>query len=72
MKKIITLTVFVILVFAVYSCGSEKAKKEVIVVPTQSKTIVVEKEQTQPNTTITLDKNGVKVEAKKVGVTIKH
>ena len=72
MKKIISMTAFVVLAFIVYSCGSEKAKKEVIVVPTQTKTIVVEKEQTQPNTTITLDKNGVKVEAKKVGVTIKH
>jgi hypothetical protein len=72
MKKIIGLSSFVILLFAAVSCGSGKTTKEVIVVPAQTKTIVVEKEPATPNTVITLDKNGVKVEAKKVGVTIKH
>jgi hypothetical protein len=72
MKKIIGLSSFAILLFAAASCGSDKTTKEVIVVPAQPKTIVIEKEPTTPNTVITLDKKGVKVEAKKVGVTIKN
>ena len=50
---------------------SEETKKEVIVVPVtieKKAPVVIEKE---PSTTITLDKNGVKVKSKKVKVDIK-
>ena len=62
------LSLFALLTVTVYSC-QPKAKKEVIVVPAQP-TIIV-KEPEKKSTTIILDKNGVKVEAKKVDVIIK-
>lgn len=69
-KTISTLAVLTALLFM--SCSNEPAqtKKEVIVVP--SKPAVVVKETVKKPTTIVLDKNGVKVEAKKVDVTIKN
>lgn len=53
------------------SCSDEpkKVTKEVIVVP--STPVIVVKELPKKPTTIILDKNGVKVEGKKVDVTIK-
>jgi hypothetical protein len=69
-KTISTLAIITTLLFM--SCSNEPAeiKKEVIVVP--SKPAVVVKETVKKPTTIVLDKNGVKVEAKKVDVTIKN
>ena len=73
MKKITAVSACVMFALAITSCGSEKTKeKEVIVVPTQTKTVVVEKQPAPKNTVISLDRNGVSVENKKVGVTIKH
>ena len=71
MKKITGLSAIatVLLVF-VFSCKPEAAKKEVIVVPAASPVIIVKDPVVKP-TTITLDKNGVKVEAKKIDVVIK-
>ena len=68
-KTVSTLVVLTALLFT--SCSNEPAetKKEVIVV---SKPAVVVKETVKKPTTIVLDKNGVKVEAKKVDVTIKN
>lgn len=75
MKKkpvIISLT-FVAAVMSI-SCNpdpkKEATEKEIIVVPT--KTVILEKEPEKKSTTITLDKNGVKVEAKKLDVSIKN
>lgn len=48
---------------------SPEAKKEIIVVPA-SPTIIV-KDPPQKSTTITVDKNGVKVGTKKIDVTLK-
>jgi hypothetical protein len=71
MKKIIPLlSITAVLMVSVFSCQPKEAKKEVIVVPTQSPVIIV-KDPPEKSTTITLDKNGVKVEAKKVDVVIK-
>jgi hypothetical protein len=48
-------------------CGqTAEVKREVIVVPAATPV------PPEKGTTITLDKNGVKVEAKKVEVTVKH
>jgi hypothetical protein len=74
MKKIIGFCSLVTVVTViVISCGPAEVKKEVIIVPTQSQPVIIkEKEPVKKTTTITLDKNGVKVEAKKVDVTIKN
>jgi hypothetical protein len=70
MKKIIALLSLAVAVTTIaYSCRPA-AKKEVIVVPSQQPVIIV-KEPEKKSTTITLDKNGVKVEAKKVDVVLK-
>ena len=70
MKKILTFSFLALaLTMVIYACTPKEEKKEVIVVPTQ--TIIREKEPEKKTTTITLDKNGVKVEAKKVDVNIK-
>jgi ABC-type metal ion transport system substrate-binding protein len=67
MKKIIGfVSLAVVLTAIIYSCRPA-AKKEVIVVPSNQPA----KEPAKKSTTITLDKNGVKVEAKKVDVVIK-
>ena len=55
-----------VVMVSVFSCQPREAKK----VPTQSPVIIV-KDPPEKSTTITLDKNGVKVEAKKVDVVIK-
>jgi len=69
MKKIIGLLSLAVVV-TVMACSDKPAevKKEVIIVPTTP--VVVVKDE-KPNTTIVLDKNGVKVVAKKVDVTVK-
>lgn len=66
MKKIIGLFSLAILLVAV-SCSDKapETKKEVIVVPAPPAVIIV-KEPTPPkSTTVTFDKNGVKIETKK-------
>ena len=67
MKKIIGFLSFAA-VLTIMSCEGKPAevKREVVVVPAATP-VPAEK-----GTTITLDKNGVKVEAKKVDVTIKN
>ncbi|MEP6674164.1 MAG: hypothetical protein ABJA78_03390 [Ferruginibacter sp.] len=73
MKKITGSAAIIVLITA-WSCSNQPAevKKEVIVVP--EKTIVVEKKEVVPekNTSVSLDKNGIKVTTKKVDVTIDH
>jgi hypothetical protein len=74
MKKIIGFSSFAaLLVITFYSCGPAaiKKEKEVIIVPAQTQPVIIVKEPVKKPTTITLDKNGVKVELKKVDVTIK-
>jgi hypothetical protein len=67
MKKIIGLLSFSALVL-IMSCGDRKTevKKEVVVVPAKPAVEV------KKPTTIVLDKNGVKVETKKVDVSVKQ
>jgi len=71
MKKFFS---FLILAFGftavLYSCHPD-SKKEVIVVPATTAPVIIEKAPVQKATTITLDKNGVKIEAKKIDVTLK-
>jgi hypothetical protein len=71
MKKIISFLSLVVVV-AVMACNDKPVQKEVIVVPAPAPVIIVKDPPEKSGTTITLDKNGVKVEAKKVGVTIKN
>jgi len=68
MKKIICL-LSVAVVVTTMACSDKPAevKKEVIVVPSQ----VLIKDPPEKSTTVTVDKNGVKVVAKKVDVTVK-
>ena len=65
MKKIIGFLSLAVIV-TIMSCAPAEVKREVIIVPA---TTPVPPEK---GTTITLDKNGVKVEAKKVDVVIKN
>jgi hypothetical protein len=67
MKKIIGFLSFAV-VLTIMSCAGKPAevKKEVIIVPAATPV------PPEKGTTITLDKNGVKVEAKKVDVVIKN
>ncbi len=70
MKKIIAFLLLAAgLTITVYSCRPQETKKEVIVVP--STPVIIVKDPPEKGTTITLDKNGVKVEAKKVDVVVK-
>ncbi len=70
MKKIIALFIIAaVTLVSVFSCKPAAEKKEVIVVPAAP--IIIVKDPPVKSTTITLDKNGVKVEAKKVDVIIK-
>lgn len=63
MKKLIGFTsLFLVLVSLAVACGPQEAKKEVIVVPVQTRTV---SEPPKKSTTVTVDKNGVKVESKK-------
>jgi hypothetical protein len=70
MKKIIGF-LSLAAVLTLMSCAGKPAevKKEVIVVPAAP--VIIIKEPVEKPTTITLDKNGVKVEVKKVDVTVK-
>jgi len=63
MRKLLFLLVSILFV-SIMSCTNDKAetKKEVIVVP--SKQIIIEKETAPKGTSISLDKNGVKIETK--------
>lgn len=65
MKKIIGLLSFVVVLVTI-SCSNKPAevKKEVIVVPATQPVVIV-KDVPAKSTTVTLDKNGVKVEAKR-------
>ena len=70
MKKIIGFLLPVaVLMIVVYSCRPTEVKKEVIVVP--SSPVIIVKDPPVKPTTITLDKNGVKVETKKTNVIVK-
>lgn len=69
-KSIIYLSLITVLF--VMACNDKPAEKEVIVVPTAAPVIIVKDPPEKKGTTITLDKNGVKVETKKVGVDIKN
>jgi hypothetical protein len=69
MKRIIGfLSITAVLTIMVCSCKPE-VKKEVIVVPAAP--VIIVKDPPEKGTTIILDKNGVKVEAKKVDITVK-
>ncbi len=73
-KSIVLFSLTAVVAVLSVSCNpktkKEEPQKEVIVVPT--KTIIIEKDPEKKATTITLDKNGVKVEAKKIDITIKN
>ena len=63
-----------VIVFGVISCTDRTTKKEIIVVPAASApapVIVVKDPPTKP-TSISVDKNGVKVETKKIDVKINN
>ena len=69
MKNIIPLlSVAVVLIATSCTDQTKEVKKEVIVVPSQP-TIIV-KDPPAKSTTISLDKNGVKVETKKIKVNL--
>ena len=72
MKKIIGFLTFAA-VLTIMSCAGKPAevKKEIVIVPAATPVIIV-KDPPVKGTTITLDKNGVKVQAKKVDVTVKN
>lgn len=73
MKKIIGLLSIALVVVAM-ACNDKPAevKKEVIIVPVSTPPVVVTQEPPAKSTTVTLDKNGVKVETKKVNVSVKN
>jgi hypothetical protein len=70
MKKIIGFLSFAA-VLTIMSCSGKSAevKKEVIIVPVAP--VIIVKDPPDKPTTIILDKNGVKVETKKVDVVVK-
>ena len=70
MKKIIGFLSFAAIV-TIMSCAPAEVKKEVVIVPAATPVIIV-KDPPVKGTTITLDKNGVKVQAKKGDVTVKN
>ena len=71
MKKIIGFLSLVFL-FLTMACNNKpaEAKKEVIVVPASP--VIIVKDPPAKSTTVTLDKNGVKVQTKKVDVSVKN
>ena len=70
MKKIIGfLSLVVVLIFTACTSKPAEVKKEVIVVPAAP--VVVVKNPPVSPTTVIVDKNGVKVVAKKIDVTVK-
>ncbi len=63
MKKIIGFSSLAVILMSMFiACGPAEVKKEVIIVPVQTRTVT---EPPVKSTTITVDKNGVKIEAKK-------
>jgi hypothetical protein len=69
MKKIIGFLSFAA-ILTIMSCKPAETKKEVVVVPATP--VIIVKDPPEKGTTIILDKNGVKVESKKVDVVIKN
>ncbi|HEY5774239.1 MAG TPA: hypothetical protein VIS75_16490 [Chitinophagaceae bacterium] len=69
MKKIIGFLSFAA-ILTIMSCKPAETKKEVVIVPATP--VIIVKDPPEKGTTIILDKNGVKVEAKKVDVVIKN
>jgi hypothetical protein len=71
MKKIIGFLSFALVLMAT-ACNNKPAevKKEVIVVPAAP--VIIVKDPPEKSTTVTLDKNGVKVQTKKVDVSVKN
>lgn len=71
MKKIIVFLSFTI-VLVTMACNNKPAevKKEVIVVPAAP--VIIVKDPPEKSTTVTLDKNGIKVQTKKVDVSVKN
>lgn len=69
-KSIVILTLLSGFTIIINSCRPD-VKKEVIVVPEKTSKTIIEKAPEKKATTITLDKNGVKVEARKIDVSIK-
>ena len=69
MKKIIGF-LSLAAVLTIMSCKPAETKKEVVIVPAAP--VIIVKNPPEKGTTVTLDKNGVKVEAKKVDVVIKN
>jgi len=67
-KKIIGFLTLAV-VFSIMACSDKPSQKEVIVVP--STPVIIMKDPPEKSTTITVDKNGVKVEAKKIDATVK-
>jgi len=57
-------------ILTIMSCKPAETKKEVVIVPASP--VIIVKDPPEKGTTVTLDKNGVKVEAKKVDVVIKN
>lgn len=72
MKKL-TAFFFLVALISLSACNDKESevKKEVIVVPAPSKPVIVINPSPAKSTNIVLDKKGVSVETKKVGVTIK-
>lgn len=63
MKKIIGFSSLALMLMTMaYACGPAEVKKEVIVVPVQTRTVT---EPPKKSTTISIDNKGVKVETKK-------
>ncbi|MEO7263613.1 MAG: hypothetical protein ABIW38_01815 [Ferruginibacter sp.] len=73
MKKLTGFFALVVIIL-LSACNDKEAevKKEVIVVPAPSKPVIVVNPGPAKSTNVVLDKNGVSVETKKVGVVIKH
>jgi hypothetical protein len=71
MKKVIGLFPPLAFVVIMMSCSGKPAevKKEVILVPANP--VIIAKDPPEKSTTIIVDKNGVKVIAKKIDVTLK-
>lgn len=70
MKKFIGfLTLAFVITASIYSCQPD-SKKEVIVVPAAP--VIIEKAPAEKGTSITLDKNGVKVKTKKIDIDLKQ
>ena len=69
MKKIIGFLSFAA-VLTIMSCTPAETKKEVVIVPASP--VIIVKDPPEKGTTVTLAKNGVKVEAQNVDVVIKN